>query len=618
MIFAEQEEKSKRRAAVTAAAVTALLCVFTAFAADYYYDLNDDVLMKDIMAGILSGTPTGYNIQMLYPISVFIAFFYRLFPRLPWYGIFLCTCQWGSIFLLVQRGALLWGKKSETDADLKNGEKKTLAVLFPLLTIAAVISLLFRELVFVQYTVTCAFLVATAVFLLYTSEYGTGTAEFVRKNIPAVLLLIIAFNIRTELFLLMMPFLGIAAFTRFILDILQKKRNIAAKTETAGLVWTRYFILIVCLAAGMAAGYAIYLSAYGSAQWEEFRRFFDARTEIYDFYGVPAYEGNEDFYAGIGMTEAQWKLLDNYNFGFDETLDAQKMEQIADFARERYYHDNPWQERAKAAVWEYAHRMLPLPGDTIGAFVQDMPWNVTVLLLYASLIVTGIVYHRKEILWQLPLMAIARTISWGYILFRGRVPIRISHSLYLTEALTLTAFLCVWHVKKQERMQESRVLKEQALRRRILRKEENTRRRKGMLCLILPTVLLLFLIGNLPFSVNNVLTEQKKREEINRPYEELKAYCRENEEDYYYVDVRSTVYFSEKMFAKVDNTKRNYDIIGGWACKSPVAPTEEPSFFITESGKEVEWLQNLLVEQNRELQVELKENIGAWDVYWIR
>ena len=45
---------------------------------DYYFDLNDDVLMKDILSGAYTGTPAGHNIQMLYPISAMISLFYRM------------------------------------------------------------------------------------------------------------------------------------------------------------------------------------------------------------------------------------------------------------------------------------------------------------------------------------------------------------------------------------------------------------------------------------------------------------------------------------------------------------------------------------------------------------
>ena len=42
----------------------ALACRF-----DYYYDLNDDVLMKEILSGNYTGVPEGHNIQMLWLIS---------------------------------------------------------------------------------------------------------------------------------------------------------------------------------------------------------------------------------------------------------------------------------------------------------------------------------------------------------------------------------------------------------------------------------------------------------------------------------------------------------------------------------------------------------------------
>ena len=66
---------------------------------DFYYDLNDDVLMHDIMAGIYTGTPDGHNMQTLYPLGALIALCYRVCGSFPWYGAFLCLCPFGSLFL---------------------------------------------------------------------------------------------------------------------------------------------------------------------------------------------------------------------------------------------------------------------------------------------------------------------------------------------------------------------------------------------------------------------------------------------------------------------------------------------------------------------------------------
>ena len=49
---------------IIALGAVAVIGVFAACRFDYYYDLNDDVLMKDILAGVYTGTPEGHNIRL--------------------------------------------------------------------------------------------------------------------------------------------------------------------------------------------------------------------------------------------------------------------------------------------------------------------------------------------------------------------------------------------------------------------------------------------------------------------------------------------------------------------------------------------------------------------------
>ena len=70
---------------------------------DFFYDLNDDVLIKDILSGAYTGTPSGYNNQMMYPISVLIAGLYRLIPSVPWYGIILMGGLATCVSIIVYR-----------------------------------------------------------------------------------------------------------------------------------------------------------------------------------------------------------------------------------------------------------------------------------------------------------------------------------------------------------------------------------------------------------------------------------------------------------------------------------------------------------------------------------
>ncbi len=68
---------------------TSLALLFSA-QFDFYYDLNDDTMIKDIVSGAYTGQPSGYCIQMLYPLAWCIALCYRAIPTVPWYGLFLC------------------------------------------------------------------------------------------------------------------------------------------------------------------------------------------------------------------------------------------------------------------------------------------------------------------------------------------------------------------------------------------------------------------------------------------------------------------------------------------------------------------------------------------------
>ena len=45
--------------------VVALNIAMMGICFDFYYDLNDDTMMKDIMSGVYSGMPDGHNMQTL-------------------------------------------------------------------------------------------------------------------------------------------------------------------------------------------------------------------------------------------------------------------------------------------------------------------------------------------------------------------------------------------------------------------------------------------------------------------------------------------------------------------------------------------------------------------------
>lgn len=567
-----------------AAGYTLFLSVLTAVLFDYYFDLNDDVLIKDILAGVHTGTPSGYSIQMLYPISVFISFFYRMLPEADWYGLFLCGCQYLSVFLVAYRSLemLEWAQKNR----IRWWKRIGLLLLEGILVYA----LLLYVLVYVQYTVTCGFLVAAAAFLLYTTPQVYDAKRFWKVNVISMLCLVAAFCIRTEMFLLLLPFVGAAGLGKW------GREGFIRQSRKYGLV-------IGLVAVGLAAAWLGDGAAHRSGEWQEFRRVFDARTQIYDFYELPEYDVHEAFYTGAGITAEEYELLSNYNYGVDDAIDADKLEAVEAYARSVYEQSRTVGERFRDAIWNYRERIF---GE------GEAPRNQIVILAYLCVAAGLLCAGRPILLWQPLLLFAARSVSWFYIEYRGRVVPRITMPLYLIELLLLAAMF--W-----QDCRRSSVSSDADEKKMLLNQE------KMLKWCISAAVLVLTVWGIvwLPDSIQEASQEQERRAQKNRPYQALQEYCRKNSEHFYYVDVYSTVYFSEKMFEKVDNSKRNYDIIGGWACKSPISGHEEFSYLITDSKQDIVWLENYLARKEPDKTVKkqdeiiVKDSDVLWEVYKI-
>ena len=162
------------------------------------------------------------------------------------------------------------------------------------------------------------------------------------------------------------------------------------------------------------------------------------------------------------------------------------------------------------------------------------------------------------------LFAVRMTL-WLWLIMRDRVPVRISHSMYSMELCILSALgLILW-----------------------IRMAADDRSRKtgsvsGMICL---AAVLLYSVMALPFTIRSLDLDTQAKAERNLPYQELYQYLRQQSDDFYFIDVYSSVGYTEKMFVDVDNSLANYDIMGGWACKSPLQRKKLAAFGISKYGR---------------------------------
>lgn len=483
-----------------------------------HFATNDDTAIRDILSGAYTGTPSGHCIQLLYPLGALIAGLYGLIPGVPWFGALLFVFQWMSlavISLCLYKAA----KRTETPKasdDLKEAAgkpdkadpgsgraepllSKALPWFCGLITVLGAL-LFYRELVFVQYTTTAGLLMAAAISIALAGGSGALAAS----------LAVISFNLRSEMMLFLLPFLGLA-----LLYKLNKSKESAK--GAAGTIGALVLLMAVSIAGDSLA--------YGSAEWRQFRQLFDARTDIYDYYGVPAYEDSPDIYAKLGLSGTDYELLKNYNIDLSDKIDADTMTGLSEYAAK----NRPLRPARQLyeAVYAYVYRF------THG---QEAVYDLLALSLYVAIFITA-VPGSKELAFAL-LTGALRTALWIFLLYRGRVPERITHPLYMAELIFLAMLLFAG-------------------------------KRRSRLRGILPVIII---VGAL-INVTALSQEYGAALEKNSEWEAIRLYCEENSDNLYYMDVYSTVAYTERIFGDVaggDPVFRNFDTAGGWRVKSPL------------------------------------------------
>lgn len=614
-----------------------VLFLGTGMAWDYYFDLNDDVLIRDILSGVYTGEPEALTAQLLWPLSALLAGLYRVLPGVPVFGAFLWLCQAGSIFLILKRsldavsGSAAPGKIRAAGTFSVSGSLKKLCL--SLLETLLIAACLLYHLVFVQYTVTAGLLATAAIFAFLTvrERESERAVTFWLRCLPAALLFWLAFCLRSEMGLLLLPLAGVGGIWKWAARAMRGPvftgRNAASFLGLFGLIL-----------AGVLACFGADRLACSDPEWQEFEALFDARTQVYDFYdaSLRSFEENREFYEGLGLTETQCELLVNYNYGADDAIDAQVMEQIAAYGRKTR---GAFMHSLSEGVWLYVQRLKNnrsiVPDD-------QLPWlalegGFAALLLAAAFVRWRAARKQKRqerdggnerewkdrkafpkesgILWKLLFLGAVRSGLWMYLILRERVPERISHPLYFCELVMLAwLFLDTVCGMRQISGQQSsgwQTSGPEGLPVRVIR--------IAALVLSLAAVVIW-----LPQEAERTDAEYARREQGNAV--NLAALSRYRQENLYLADVMSTVDFSEKLFTEKIRPG-NYDLLGGWMCKSPHSEKKLAAFgyesmgqavlsgenvrFVGEADTDWSWLTELLAEHGGNGELVLEEEITA-------
>lgn len=580
---------------------------------DFYYDLNDDVLIKDILSGVYSGSPSGYTMQLLYPLGFVLSVLYRGLS-VPVFGVFLILCQLGAV----------WAVGYQSAACCKTRAGKAIVLAAEGLLWTAAFGMHF---VYVQYTVTAGMLAGAALFWILTAK---------RRRWIALLLYWLAFCLRTEMALLILPLACIAGLCALVREARNEKRDAAeqkdplvkknaaeqknapAKRKSGAAV--RYVSLFGVLLAGMGILYAADAAAYSGTEWKQFRQFFDDRTALYDYRldFAEQYEENKDAYEKLGISKARQQLLANYNFGADDGIDAGLMHQLAQAASGQEI--SAGQEASggqglSVAVWRLLHENWFGKGDA--------PLNLIWIGMGLAVCVLSCKKGRLWKLWQPLLAGACGAFLWLYLLLQGRMVERVTHPLYLAQILL---FAGLWLTeRREEAMRESAADKACAAAKGLLTPEHASALFAGA-CVAVGLVFL-------PGTISEIGAEAGRRETVNAANEAVMDYCMAHPKTLFLEDVYSTVAYSEKIMTDRDKPF-NYDLLGGWLVKSPLTARKLSAFgfssmgeavragdgvnLLAEAGADVGWLEEFFADTGVEASVLKVGSIeGGTDIYQV-
>ena len=602
------KDRLKQHESLTASLLLTAV-VFAVFVTgwDFYYDLNDDVLIKDILSGVYSGSPSGYTMQLLYPLGFVLSVLYRGLT-VPVFGIFLILCQFGAVWAV--------GYQSASCCKTRAGKAGVL-ICEGLLWIAA----FGMHFVYVQYTVTAGMLAGAALFWILTAK---------RRRWAALLLYWLAFCLRTEMALLILPLACIAGLCALVREARNEKRDAAEQknppAKRKGGAAARYVSLFGALLAGMGILYAADAAAYSGAEWKQFRQFFDDRTALYDYRldFAEQYEENKDAYEKLGISKARQQLLANYNFGADDGIDAGLMHQLAQAAsgqEELAGQAGSAGQEASAgqglsvAVWRLLHENWFGKGDA--------PLNLIWIGMGLAVCVLSCKKGRLWKLWQPLLAGACGAFLWLYLLLQGRMVERVTHPLYLAQILL---FAGLWLAeRREEAMRESAADKVCAAAKGLLTPEHASALFAGA-CVAVGLVFL-------PGTISEIGAEAGRRETVNAANEAVMDYCMVHPKTLFLEDVYSTVAYSEKIMTDRDKPF-NYDLLGGWLVKSPLTARKLSAFgfssmgeavragegvnLLAEAGADVGWLEEFFADTGVEASVLKVGSIeGGTDIYQV-
>lgn len=370
------------------------------------FETNDDRLISEILAGVVTVRPDGHAVYVHYFLAKPLSVLYRLLPGIAWYGLFLILA-YGIVFVLL------------LNCMLRQCEKKRDYFTAVLVTLGLFLCTL-QMLSMIQYTSTAAFVaIGGYTYLLLTAESGK------KKYLVFFILEAIALLLRQNAMLMIQP-MGLAVWFGYQLG---DRHNACKVRLKRGLD-----ILILIIAMVITAVLADKV-VYRSPSWQEYMQFKASSEDLFDFYGKPPYDEVKDILDKYDVTQAEYYAYFHYTI-LDYDVSVECTRELVEYVKSNYVRENGWREIPRQ-IAETRYR-----GDFHGI-------NVLVCVIWAFALAWIVMQRSFRLLWPLLGLKLGNTAVWYFMLWRGRTPWRVTAPIFICEIFFLAALLWGYFCKSE-------------------------------------------------------------------------------------------------------------------------------------------------------------------------
>ena len=500
-----------------------LTAVFFAAAACLYrftYGVIDDPFITSVLNGAYTGTPDAHVVYIKYPLAWIFATLYKLIPAVNWHFLYLTGCFAACIFAVNYRIC-------------SNVRKIQNKIIFCLLFMLLFWLCMAKMILTAHYSMCAATLAAAGLFCYGTIRPESSKGTWILNGFFVLLLLWNAYALRARTLFMLLPLGGVL----FLYQLFREKPYFSAKNII------RWLSIPVIMFVGLGAIELVHNSQYKDPAWQEFLTFNDARTTLYDFYGLPEYEKNKDFYQSLNISEAREYMYEKYYLEFQDNVEEDALTKIADYRVQEYKQEMPTGERIIKTL------KALIPNLTLKTYLP-VSWICGAAFLIMLLI--ALIMAKWRVVITLILGIFASLVPWLWMIYMGKPTSRVTMGIWAADLLFLAAVL----------ISNSDLIRTWA--------EEKKTKKTGaigsVLCYILAVVFAAFLVFGIVRDYGKITANQNKTISSGRVRSSLEDYCESHPENLYICEseIVNGLGFDVR---RVDNSLQNLYWPGGWTAK---------------------------------------------------